>query len=92
MVKNVHLVIIPGLGNEVQKHIWASILWKESGIIPHVFDAKWKIEENGFSNKLDEALELVDSLIATNKKISIIGNSAGSSLADKNRRLALVHL
>lgn len=81
MVESVHVVVIPGLGNEIQKHIWASDRWKKFGIIPHVFDAKWKTEENGFKQKLDEALRLVDSLIKTDKKVSIIGNSAGSSLA-----------
>ncbi len=81
MVEVVHVVIIPGLGNEIQKHIWVSDMWRKSGIIPHVFDAKWKTEEKGFRKKLDEALNLVDSLIKTGKKVSIIGNSAGSSFA-----------
>ncbi len=81
MVENVHVVVIPGLGNEIQKHTWASDRWRKSGIIPHVFDAKWKTEEKGFNQKLDEALELVDVLIAAGKKVSLIGNSAGSSLA-----------
>ncbi len=77
--ERVHVVIIPGLGNEIQKHIWVSDMWRKSGIIPHVFDAKWKTEEKGFRKKLGEALSLVDSLIKTGKKVSIIGNSAGSS-------------
>lgn len=81
MFETVHVVIIPGLGNEIQKHVWASNLWKKSGIVPHVFDAKWKTEEKGFRKKLDDALKLVDSLIASGKKVSIVGNSAGSSLA-----------
>ena len=81
MAENVHVVIIPGLGNEIQKHIWASDRWRKSGIIPHVFDAKWNTEEIGFRKKLEKSLELVDSLIATGKKVSIIGNSAGSSFA-----------
>lgn len=81
MGESVHVVIIPGLGNEIQKHIWASDRWRKSGIVPHVFDAKWKTEEKGFMQKLDDALELVDSLIATGKRVSIIGNSAGSSFA-----------
>lgn len=81
MAENVHVVVIPGLGNEIQKHIWASDRWRKFGIIPHVLDAKWKTEEKGFRKKLDDALKLVDSLIASGKKISILGNSAGSSLA-----------
>lgn len=81
MTEQVHVIIIPGLGNEIQKHVWATDRWRKFGIIPHVFDAKWKSEEKGFRKKLDDALKLVDSLIASGKKVSIIGNSAGSSLA-----------
>ena len=76
-----HVIIIPGLGNGVTKHEWATNSWKKFGIIPHVFDAKWKIEENGFQPKLNSTLKLVDSLTNKNSKISIVGNSAGSSFA-----------
>jgi len=78
---NNHVIIIPGLGNGVAKHEWASNSWKRFGIIPHVFDTKWKSEENGFQPKLDRALKLVDSLTNKNSRISIVGNSAGSSFA-----------
>ena len=76
-----HVIVIPGLGNNVKKHEWAMKEWKKFGIIPHVFDTKWKTEENGFQPKLDQALKLVDSLTNKNTRISIIGNSAGSSFA-----------
>ena len=76
-----HVVIIPGLGNGVAKHEWAVKSWKKFRIIPHVFDTKWKIEENGFQPKLDRAIKLVDSLTNMNSRISIVGNSAGSSFA-----------
>lgn len=81
MVSSNYVIIIPGLGNGVIKHEWASNSWKEFGIVPHVFDAKWRIEENGFQPKLDRALKLVDSLTNKNSRISIVGNSAGSSFA-----------
>jgi len=81
MILSNHVIIIPGLGNGIAKHIWASNSWKKFGIIPHVFDTKWKIEENGFQSKLDRALKLVDSLTNDSSRISIIGNSAGSSFA-----------
>jgi pimeloyl-ACP methyl ester carboxylesterase len=81
MVSSNYVIIIPGLGNGVIKHEWASNSWKEFDIVPHVFDAKWKIEENGFQPKLDRALKLVDSLTNKNSRISIVGNSAGSSFA-----------
>lgn len=81
MTEQVHVIIIPGLGNEIQKHIWVSDRWRKSGIIPHVLDARWKVEENGFNKKLNDALKLVDSLLKTGKKVSVLGNSAGSSLS-----------
>ncbi|MFZ2206792.1 MAG: hypothetical protein WA061_03975 [Microgenomates group bacterium] len=76
-----HVIVIPGLGNGVDRHIWASNRWKKFGIIPHVFDVRWKIEEKGLSEKLLRALELIDSLLETNSHISLVGNSAGSSFA-----------
>ena len=76
-----HVIIIPGLGNGVLKHKLAVRGWKRYGIIPYIFDAKWKIEENGFQSKLDSALNLIDSFKSKNSRISIIGNSAGSSFA-----------
>lgn len=76
-----HVIIIPGLGNKIALHEWAINSWKKYGIIPHVFDARWKTEENGFQPKLDRTLRLVDSLTNKNSKISIVGNSAGSSFA-----------
>lgn len=79
-IKN-HVIIIPGLGNNVPLHIWATKGWKTYGIIPHVFDARWKIEEKGFSEKLERALKLVDSLSKNSSRISLVGNSAGSSFA-----------
>jgi len=81
MSSNNHVIIIPGLGNKVDLHILASNRWKKFGIIPHVFDTKWKTEENGFYEKFKRALNLVDSLSDKNSRISIIGNSAGSSFA-----------
>lgn len=76
-----HVIIIPGLGNNVDLHILASNSWKKFGLIPHVFDTRWKSEEKGFSEKFKRALKLVDSLVNKNFKISIVGNSAGSSFA-----------
>lgn len=76
-----HVIIIPGLGNETEKLKWVLNSWNKYHLIPYVFDARWKIEENSFQPKLDEALKLVDSLVEKNTRISLIGNSAGSSFA-----------
>jgi pimeloyl-ACP methyl ester carboxylesterase len=76
-----HVIIIPGLGNGITQHIWATYGWKKFGIIPHVFDVRWKVEENGFREKFARALKLVDSLSKTKSLISVVGNSAGGSFA-----------
>lgn len=76
-----HAIIIPGLGNGITRHEFIVKGWRKFGIITHIFDARWRIEEKGFQPKLDRALKLVDSLISKNSKISIVGNSAGSSFA-----------
>ncbi len=76
-----HVVIIPELGNEVEKHIWVSHGWRKFGVTPHVFDAAWGIEERGLQPKLCRALELVDRLTDAGQNVSLVGNSAGSSLA-----------
>jgi len=76
-----HVIIIPGLGNDVRLISWATRSWMRHGITPHVFDAQWKIEEPQFLPKLDRAIALVDKLSSMGKRVSIIGNSAGSSFA-----------
>lgn len=76
-----HIIIIPGLGNRVKEHIWATSTWIRFRIAPHVFDTRWQIEERGFEEKMARLLELTDSLAHTNSRISVVGNSAGSSLA-----------
>ncbi len=75
------VIVIPGLGNGISKHIWATEGWRKFGISPYIFDAKWKVEENGFQLKMQRALKLVDSLTGQYSWISIVGNSAGSSFA-----------
>lgn len=48
-----HVIVIPGLGNNVKKHELVMKGWEKFGIIPHVIDTKWKIEEHGFQPKLE---------------------------------------
>lgn len=76
-----HVIIIPGLGNNISRHIWATNDWKKWGVVPHVFDTRWRTEERGFQEKRERATALVDSLTNKNNMISLVGNSAGSSLA-----------
>jgi hypothetical protein len=88
-----HVIIIPGLGNSVQQHIWATKSWKRCNVIPHIFNAQWGIEEPSFQNKLNRAIIVVDNLLAHNKTVSLIGNSAGSSFVLNifNKRRQYIH-
>lgn len=79
MSREHHVIVVPGLGNDVQKHVWATNGWKRYGVIPHIFDARWKIEEPALQPKLDGAIDLVDLLLSQGKTVSLVGNSAGSS-------------
>lgn len=76
-----HVIIIPGLGNNISRHIWATNYWKKWGVVPHVFDTRWRTEERGYMEKQERAVKLVDSLSNRTDTISLVGNSAGSSLA-----------
>jgi len=81
MTSQNHTIIIPGLGNNIALHKWVTSNWEKYGVIPHVFDTRWKIEEIGFQEKYNRALELIDSLLSRGHSLSIVGNSAGSSFA-----------
>lgn len=76
-----HAIIIPGLGNDVGLISWITKSWETKGIVPHVIDAGWKTEEPLLQPKLVKAIALVDELFGMGKRVSIIGNSAGSSFA-----------
>jgi len=79
MLPEHHVIIVPGLGNGVHKHTWATEKWKNFGLIPHIFDAQWTINEPDLQPKLASAIDLVDELFSHENKISLVGNSAGSS-------------
>jgi pimeloyl-ACP methyl ester carboxylesterase len=74
-----HVIIVPGLGNGVGKHEWATKNWEHYGLIPHVFDAQWTISEPDLQSKLANAIKLVDELYSPTTLVSLVGNSAGSS-------------
>lgn len=72
--------MIPGLGND-SIHIYNPMLnwWKKKGIEMVLFQTEWRSKEN-YKNKLKRLLDLIDEKTKTNK-VSLIGMSAGGSLA-----------
>ncbi|MFA7301362.1 MAG: hypothetical protein WC069_03565 [Candidatus Shapirobacteria bacterium] len=79
-INNLHTVIIvPGLGDKITASDFVSWLWQRQGIDTIIFDTKWKSDEN-YQNKLDRLLNLIDIHSEKNKRLSLVGTSAGGSL------------
>jgi pimeloyl-ACP methyl ester carboxylesterase len=74
------VIIIPGLGNRVGLHQRAVKGWRKHGLITNIFPARWIEEEIGFREKFDRLVKMVDRWHDKYGDITIIGNSAGSSL------------
>ncbi|MCL5090634.1 MAG: hypothetical protein M1514_01345 [Patescibacteria group bacterium] len=91
-------IIVPGLGNENKGHELLVKWWKLWNIKTYICGLNWKIEENGFTEKLKKITDLIDKLYAPNKKISLIGTSAGGSavlnafIARKNKVHRIVNV
>lgn len=73
------VIIVLGLGDD---NIYTPILtwwWRQQGIKIIIFQTKWKSGED-FQSKLNRLLKLTDNE-STNSEVSLIGTSAGGSLA-----------
>lgn len=73
------VIIIPGLGDEVEKIKWATNHYKNYGIEPIVHKIGWRSGEKRFKPKLQKLIKLIDNLYSQKNKISLIGTSAGAS-------------
>lgn len=74
------VIIIPGLGDNVEKTRWATKHWKNHGLNTIIYPADWYSSES-FSEKLNKLLKQIDLYAKNGDRISIIGCSAGASLA-----------
>jgi hypothetical protein len=78
-----HTVIyFPGLGDEKtdKAQMFMLSFWKIYGLNPVYHPMIW-IDKKSFSEKLESILEEVDSYIAKGDKVSLVGVSAGGSIA-----------
>ena len=74
------VIIIPGLGDKVKWTKIATRNWREHGIEPIIYSMNWHDGES-FKIKLNKLVKLADSLSKEGSKISVIGCSAGASVA-----------
>lgn len=79
MSKKHSVIIIPGLGDEVNSIELATGHWKKFGLEPVVHSVGWHDEEANFAPKLSILLNLVDELVENNDTLSLVGTSAGGS-------------
>jgi hypothetical protein len=79
-MKNRHTVIIvPGLGDNVNTIQMATNHWRKSGLEMIVHSVGWRNGEKEFKPKLDRLLALIDQLIVKSNTVSLVGTSAGGS-------------
>jgi pimeloyl-ACP methyl ester carboxylesterase len=72
------IIFVPGLGDDKQFWLFES-WWKKDGFEVLTFKTGWKSEES-FENKLERLNKLIKEK-SKNKKVVLIGTSAGGSLA-----------
>lgn len=90
MRKNHHIIIVPGLSDQIPPSIirW----WQEPHITVRTWPFGWRTEGT-FEEKLNALLEHIDNTAVLNATISLIGTSAGGSAAINAlvQRPAIVH-
>lgn len=80
-MKNPHyIIIIPGLGDNVKAMKLATSWWKKYDMEVVVHYVGWRDGSKDFEKKLNEVISLVDEL-SKKGKVSVVGTSAGGSLA-----------
>lgn len=81
MSKVHHVIIIPGLGDEIGKITWATNFWSRFGLNPTVHSVGWHTREKEFQPKLQILIDIVDTFADKGDRVSLVGYSAGGSAA-----------
>jgi len=77
-----HIIYLPGVGDHKNSKIQIRALkkWKRRGIDTHFHHIYWN-DEDSFKDKLNAVLSLIDELYDKDSSVSIVGVSAGASMA-----------
>lgn len=79
------VVYVPGLGDKAWRQVGQSALlsiWRPLyGIRMRYFAARWSNPREGFPAKLQRLLKMIDGELAKGNTVSVIGASAGASMA-----------
>jgi pimeloyl-ACP methyl ester carboxylesterase len=77
-----YIIYFPGLGDDSTGSIQQKAIkkWQKYGISTYYLPMHWQSEET-YSTKLERALRVVDELGSAGHQISLVGASAGASMA-----------
>jgi predicted peptidase len=77
-----HVIYLPGVGDHKNSPIQTKALekWRKFGLEPHFQLINWNSSES-FESKLGQIIKIVDELSSQNHTISLVGASAGASMA-----------
>lgn len=78
-----HVIYVTGLGDtrKYGQRLAVLLLWRLYGFAPHFFESGWGNKAESFEDKLSRLLTLIDELTRKHQTVSIVGVSAGASLA-----------
>ena len=74
-----NIIIVPGLGDHKTLTAWATKRWPNYGLEPIIHCVGWYDSKITFLEKLQNLTNKIDELISQEKKVSLIGCSAGAS-------------
>ncbi|HWB39494.1 MAG TPA: hypothetical protein VG604_04650 [Candidatus Saccharimonadales bacterium] len=81
MTKTIHLIYIPGLGDDDPKgQRWAVAHWQKYGVEAELFQMNWA-DKTTWQTKFSRLLKRIDELDKQGKDIALVGASAGAGAA-----------
>ncbi len=74
------VIFVPGLGDNNLRLTSMLRSWRDEGISVDIHLAPWQKKQESYKAKLSRLLKKIDRITQNNKKVSLIGMSAGGSL------------
>lgn len=81
MSKKHKVIIIPGLGDYVGLITLATNHWRRHNLEPFIYSMEWKTQKTELKTKLEELSDLIERTAQNDDRISLVGCSAGGSVA-----------
>lgn len=74
-----HIILVPGLGNNVRWMRFLTKSWKKHGVVVHIKSASWGNKET-YKEKLRNLTDYIDTFAKSNRRVYLVGVSGGGSL------------